>query len=278
MRKLVILGGNGMLGRELSALSVDRGFDVKTFDLPTFDISNPSAIRDSIKGADFIVNCAAYTAVDKAESEPDICRKVNADALLSLGEAVRNEGSYLLHISTDFVFGDSSGAALKETDVPTPLNTYGKTKLEGEKLLASTGCRNAVIRVEWTYGRHGNNFITKIIELARKLDCLKVVDDQTGAPTWTFDVSRAILNMLNNSTEGLFHFSCRGSASRFEVASFILKELKITKKLVPCKSSDFPTPAIRPLNSVFDCSKIDKVLDFARPQWQDSLKSFLAQF
>jgi dTDP-4-dehydrorhamnose reductase len=188
---------------------------------------------------------------------------------------VKEQNKYLVHISTDFVFGDKSEKALTEKDEPAPLNVYGETKLEGEKVLAGTGCEYSIIRVQWTYGKYGENFITKILALAKKLDSLKVVDDQIGSPTHTLDVSRAICCFLEKRPEGIFHFASRGFASRFETAKFILGECGIDIPLSPCASSEFKTPAERPLNSRFDCSQIDGILDFERPFWQDALKDFL---
>jgi dTDP-4-dehydrorhamnose reductase len=275
MMKLAILGSCGMLGSDLAELAPEKGFDVKTYPFPDFDILREDDVLSAVSAADLIVNCAAYTQVDKAESETEIAAKVNADCLEFLGNTIREQNKYLVHISTDFVFGDKSGKALKEEDAPAPLNVYGQTKLEGEKVLAATACDHSIIRVQWTYGKYGENFITKILDLAKKLDSLKVVDDQIGSPTHTLDVSRAICCFLEKRPSGLYHFSSNGFASRFETAKFIFEECGIDISVSPCASSEFKTPAERPLNSRFDCSKIDSVLDFERPFWKDALKDFL---
>jgi dTDP-4-dehydrorhamnose reductase len=273
--KIVLLGGNGMLGREFAAFA-SGAFDITALDLPSFDITRESDIERAVSAADVIVNCAAYTAVDKAESEPEICRKVNALGPAALGATAKKQNKYVLHISTDFVFGDTSGEPLSEESAANPLGVYGRTKLEGEKLLLESGCRHAVMRVEWTYGRHGANFITKILAAARKNDSLKVVDDQVGSPTHTVDVSRAMRCLTNQKAEGLFHFAAAGRASRCDVAKFILDVKGIFgKPVLPCMTYDTAAPARRPLNSVFDCSKIDKILDFKRPLWKDALERFL---
>jgi len=272
-----ILGGNGMLGYDIRLCLASQNFDVKVFDIPDFDIRNSTHLDYAVKSSNVIVNCAAYTAVDKAESEPEICRDINALALIPLCEAIRKYDKYLVHIGTDFVFGDASDNAHLETDIPSPLSVYGRTKLEGEQTVLASGCKASVMRVQWTYGKNGNNFVRKIIELASRLESLKVVDDQIGSPTHTADAAKAVLALIGKQAEGLFHFAAKGYASRFEVAELIFKEQNIAKPLYRVKTSDFSTPAARPLNSRFNCDKIDALLDFGRPFWKDALKSFLKQ-
>ena len=266
-----------MLGSDIVDVAEKRGYDVRIFDLPEFDISRRKDIEKAVSKSDVIVNCAAYTAVDKAESEPDICRRVNANAVGILGEVAKIADKYLLHISTDFVFGDSGEKPLSEEDKCNPLGVYGMTKLEGEQLLQKSGCRHSIIRIEWTYGSHGSHFISKIAELAEKLDCLKVVGDQFGSPTPTTSVAKAVMCFVGSEIEGLYHFAARDYASRYDVAKVILNELNLHTELTACSSDEFSAPAKRPLNSRFDCSKIDKILDFERPKWQKALKDFLGK-
>lgn len=275
MKRIAILGGRGMLGSDLAKLAKSGGYEVSVSDLPEFNITRNTDIQNAVSRADFIVNCAAYTAVDKAETDRETCRSVDALAVESLANYAKNK--YLIHISTDFVFGDESENTLSEDDTPNPLSWYGATKLEGEKLLQASGCHHSIIRLEWTYGTHGVNFISKLLDAAGKNPKLKVVGDQTGSPTWTADAARAIMCLIKNQTEGLYHFAANGYASRYEVAKFILSEKKIDKEIISCSSSDFPSPAKRPKNSRFNCSKIDKIIDFKRPSWQESMSEFLRQ-
>jgi len=275
MKTVGITGGKGMLGSDIRYLAEKHGYDVRIYDLPEFDITSEKDIVRIVSENAVIINCAAYTAVDKAESEPDICRKVNADAVGLLGRVAKSADKYLLHISTDFVFGDGGNKALDENDMTNPLGVYGCTKLEGEQLLQQSGCRNSIIRVQWTYGSYGKHFISKIAELAEKLDSLKVVDDQFGAPTPTNLVAEAVMCLIKKRAEGLYHFAAEGCASRYEVAGFIINKLGLETNLTPCSSDEFSAPAARPLNSRFNCSKIDKVLDFERPAWQEALEAFL---
>ena len=270
-----ITGGRGMLGRDLRAELEGAGFEALVFDLPERDITRSADVADIVSASDVVVNCAAYTAVDQAESEPDICRAVNADAPGRIGDAAAAAGKRVIHISTDFVFGDDGTAPLSEGAAPNPLSVYGATKLAGENALFASGADCAVMRVQWTYGLHGANFVTKIAELAERLSSLKVVDDQVGSPTPTASVARAVLCLIRNEVSGLFHFAARGYASRFEVAQVILDELGLETPISPCSSAEFPAPAERPRNSRFDCSKIDAVLDFERLEWRSALVDFL---
>ncbi|MFA6716575.1 MAG: dTDP-4-dehydrorhamnose reductase [Victivallaceae bacterium] len=276
-RKKLAVIGNGMLGHDIALAAGNSGRQVSVYDLPEFDLTDEKQLKQVVDSADCIVNCAAYTNVDKAESEEALCMAVNAEAPGKLGDFAAANGKYLVHISTDFVFGDLTDAPQKESDPTNPLSVYGRSKLIGEEKLLASGCRCGIIRVQWSYGINGNNFITKILELAKKLPKLKVVDDQTGAPTRTRDMARAVMDFLDNETEGLYHFAASGYTTRFETAGEIVRHFKLDTELTPCKSEEFPAPAARPHNSKFDCSKIDKVLSFKRPEWRDSLKQFFSE-
>ncbi|HJO95216.1 MAG TPA: dTDP-4-dehydrorhamnose reductase [Victivallales bacterium] len=275
MQKLAIIGGNGMLGYDLSRQAEKSGYSVKIFDLPEYDITNKDHLASIVGFADLIVNCAAYTNVDNAETEVEKCYKINADAPESLGKLLSGTDKYLVHVSTDFVFGDNSTKALTETDNTNPLSVYGESKLKGENLLFDTGANISVIRVQWTYGINNDNFISKIIKLASSLDSIKVVEDQIGSPTHTEQVAKAIIVLLGKKIRGLFHFAADGYGSRYEVAKYIAEELNIDVNIKPCSSSEFTTPAQRPENSRFDCSKIDKILNFNRLNWKESLCKYL---
>jgi len=264
-----------MLGSDIAVLAETLGYTVNIYDLPEFDLTAHHNIESMVADNDIIINCAAYTAVDQAESEEEICRSVNADAVGFLGKTANLANKYVLHISTDFVFGDDGDCALNENSATYPLSVYGATKLQGETLLHDSECRNGIIRVQWTYGLNGQHFISKIAELANKLDSLKVVDDQYGAPTPTSSVAEAVMFFVKNEIEGLYHYAAKGYASRYEVAELIVSQLALPTLLTSCSSADFPAPAARPFNSRFDCSKIDRELDFERPDWREALKIFL---
>ncbi len=275
--RIAILGGKGMLGTDLASACRQQGLEPIVLDLPDFDITNIEHLRQALSNADMIVNCAAYTNVDGAESEAELAHQVNAEAVGGLGAMARDTDKWVLHISTDFVFDGRSDRPYIETDIPNPINTYGKTKLAGEQLLTQAGCRHCIMRVEWTYGSAGNNFVAKLIQRVEAGQPIKVVDDQTGSPTATTEVARAICNLLGKKPEGIYHFASAGYATRFEMAQFIFDKLSIDAEPLACKTSDFPSPAARPLNSRFDCSKITRLLDGPIEPWQVPLERFLRQ-
>ena len=275
--RIVILGGRGMLGSDLTIGCRQQGYEPIVLDLPQFDITHAEHLEQAVRDAGLIINCAAYTNVDGAESQAELARRVNAEAVGRLGILARQHDAFVLHISTDFVFDGRSGKPYVETDRPNPINTYGKTKLEGEQLLAQSGCKHCILRVEWTYGSAGVNFVTKLIQRAKTAKALKVVDDQVGSPTATTEAAKVICRLLKNRPEGIFHFASAGYVSRYEMAKFIVAKLSIGIDVAPCKTSDFPSPAARPLNSRFDCSKIQRLLSEPIESWQGPLEHFLRQ-
>ncbi|NOY75570.1 MAG: dTDP-4-dehydrorhamnose reductase [Kiritimatiellaeota bacterium] len=277
MAAIGITGGKGMLGIDARGVLERRGHTTLVFDLPEHDLTQNSPLSELIEESDIIVNCAAYTNVDRAETESKKCSDINANLPGRLGKAAKLAGKRVIHISTDFVFGDGGNDSLDEESQVAPLNVYGKTKLGGEQALLASGCSCAVIRIEWTYGDGGSNFISKIADLAPTLDELKVVVDQVGSPTPTTAVASAIAEFAENDFEGIYHFAANGYASRCEVAKMIVEELGLETDVAPCSSDDFPTPAVRPRNSRFDCSKIDGVLTFERPHWKTALKKYLKE-
>jgi len=272
---IAILGGKGMLGTDLAKTCEKRGFGVRVFDLPGFDITNAEQLKEAVDSADTIINCAAYTNVDGAESEADLAYQINAAAVGRLGEMACRADKWLLHVSTDFVFDGESDAPYTETDTAKPINEYGRTKLAGERLLAETGSKHCIIRLQWTYGSAGNNFPAKLLARAKSGGDLKVVDDQIGSPTATTEAAEAICDLLGKRTQGLFHFAAEGYVSRYEMAKFMFDRLPPDVNLLPCKTIDLDAPARRPLNSRFDCSKIKPLLDKAVKFWQVPLERFI---
>ena len=274
--KVAILGGRGMLGSDLAA-ACRQSFDTSIFDLPDFDITNYEQLEQVIKDSSIVINCAAYTNVDKAETQAELAHKVNAEAVGRLGALAKETDIWVLHISTDFVFDRRSDRPYVEPDTPNPINTYGKSKLAGEQLMIESGCRYCIMRIEWTYGLHGNNFVTKLLQLAKSRKMLKVVNDQIGSPTATIQVAKTICKMLLSKPEGIFHFASEGYVSRYEMAKFIFGRLAMDVNLSACSSADFPSAAARPLNSCFDCSKIKALLGEPIEPWQRPLERFLVQ-
>ena len=275
--RIASLGGGGMLGTDLASECTQQKNNFESFDLPDFDIRNHQQLHNVVRNASVIVNCAAYTEVDKAESEPELAYQINGEAVGHLGSFARKLDVWVLHISTDFVFDGKSDRPYAETDIPNPISTYGASKLAGERLLVESGCRHCIMRVEWTYGLNGNNFVKKLVSRAKAGEKLRVVDDQIGSPTATTQVARVICKLLPKMPEGLLHFASAGYVSRFEMAKFIFDKLKYKVDLSSCKTGDFPSLAARPLNSRFDCRKISTLLDEPIESWQGPLENFLRQ-
>lgn len=273
MDKIVLLGAKGMLGSEVCNICAKD--NITPLDLPEFDITDKNQLEKALQDANIVINCAAYTDVEKSENQTDLAFKVNAEAVGNLAQIAHKKNIYVIHISTDFVFDGRKDSPYLETDRTNPVNVYGKSKLEGETLLTKNHNFCAIIRLQWTYGKNGNNFITKLISLSKKKDSLKVVDDQFGAPTWTKEVAKVVREFIAKKPQGLFHYAAAGFASRYDVAKFAFEKLKISTPIIPCKSSEFPTAAARPASSRFCCDKIQSLLDKTIELWQKPLERFL---
>jgi dTDP-4-dehydrorhamnose reductase len=268
-----------MLGTDLTACCLKEGLSAEGYDLPEADIRNVEDLKRVLGGCRAVVNCAAYTNVERAEQEPGLAMQINGEAVGLLGRTAASLGVPVMHISTDFVFDGALERPYVETDLPNPINVYGRSKWEGEKRLAASGCRFCIVRVEWTYGRAGNNFVVKLLDAARSRPVLRVVDDQIGSPTATRELAEVLVQMLRLPTfpEGIFHAAASGYTSRYEMACFICQVKKIDIPIEPCKTAEFPSAAKRPLNSRFDCRKLQSLLGREMGPWQEPLKEFLEQ-
>lgn len=264
-----------MLGTELMTTFRALGYDVTGFDVPAWDITRDDDLLGAVAKADIVINSAAYTNVDGAESDPETAILVNGTAVGELGEAAAAEGVRVIHYSTDFVFDGAATDPYTETDAPSPISVYGRSKLIGEEALAASGCDYTIIRLQWTYGTNGINFFTKLLQWAEDQSELKVVDDQVGSPTATTDVARATAELVDADAAGLFHYAAQGYACRSEIAAFTFSQIGLDRTVIPCNSDEFEMIAPRPLSSRFDCSKIDAVLEQPRPTWQSSLADYL---
>jgi len=273
MDKIVLLGARGMLGSEIYNLC---GKDnITPFDLPDFDITDKNQLEKAVGDAKVVINCAAFTDVEKAESQTGLAFKVNGQAVGNLAQIAHKKNIYVIYISTDFVFDGKKETPYLETDQTNPINAYGKSKLEGEILLAKNHNYYSIIRLEWTYGKNGNNFISKLISLSRQKSSLKVVDDQFGSPTWAQEAAKVICQFIAKKPQGIFHYAAAGFAGRYDVAKFAFEKLKISASIIPCKSSEFPSAAVRPANSRFCCDKIQSLLDKSIELWQKPLERYL---
>ena len=278
VKQVAVFGGRGMLGTDLIETLMRRGLVPTTYDLPELDLRKAGHLKMALQEADAVVNCAAYTNVDGAESNAEAAYSINADAVGTLGRLAAGHNVPVLHISTDFVFDGKGDRPYREDDPVGPLGVYGASKLKGEQLLAQSGCRYCTVRIQWTYGKAGDNFVKKILERGRNGRPLKVVDDQIGAPTSTREVALALTELLlqpGGVPPGLFHFAAAGYASRFEVARFVIEKKKLGVDVIPCKSNEFVAPARRPLNSRFNCGKIARFLKEPIKPWQVPLEHYL---
>ena len=284
--KILLLGANGQVGWELQRSLAPLG-EVSACDRRRADLEDLTALETLVAAMspEVIVNAAAYTGVDKAESEPEKAARVNRDATETLAAAAERTRALLVTYSTDYVFDGRKTRAYVESDVPNPLNVYGRTKLEGEQVLARAGCRHLVFRTSWVYARRGRNFIRTMLDLARTREELRVVSDQVGAPTHAgliADVTALALYGVNRRPEeadgisGIYHLAPRGAVSWHDYASFVIghalalgEKLKVRPdQILPVPTSDYPQPATRPPNSRLDTNKLCSTFGLTLPAWE----------
>ena len=295
---ILVTGANGQLGNEMRIISklTDDKYtftdvvEVDGVETTILDITDAEAVRRIVKenGIGCIVNCAAYTNVDKAESDEALCRKLNADAPKILAEAMKEVGGLLVQISTDYVFGgDPYNTPCREDQKGTPTGVYGKTKLEGEKAIEAVGCDYVIIRTAWLYSEFGKNFVKTMLNLTATKPKLNVVFDQAGTPTYAYDLADAIRTVLADyesenptagySKTGIYHFSNEGVCSWFDFTKKIAELAGNTAcDIQPCHSDEFPSPVTRPAYSVLDKTKIKQTFGVKVPYWTDSLKTCMS--
>lgn len=283
MMRVLVIGASGQLGREFCFISGEFKDLIFSFvDKNALDICDFEAIQQAIQGFEAVINCAAYTAVDKAESERDKAFAVNEKGVLNIAKASKNVGVKLIHISTDYVFDGKAYKPLTEQDATAPLNVYGASKLAGEKAVLDQKLNHScIIRTSWLYGEFGQNFVKTMVRLARERDEISVVSDQIGSPTNARDLARAICAVLPklksiNGTE-IFHYANEGVASWFDFAYEIIRILEFPCKVQAIKSSEYKTAATRPFYSVFDTSKIKAHFGLKIPYWRASLDKFIKE-
>lgn len=275
--KFFVAGSRGMLASDLIPLLEEKGKVIKG-DLPELDITNLASVRKLLlqEKPDIVINCAAYTAVDKAEEEKEKAFAVNGKGAGNLATLCSETGARLIHISTDFVFDGKSNQPYLEDDSPDPLGVYGASKLEGEKRVKEATDNYIIIRTSWLYGIHGHNFVKTISRLAGEKEELGIVFDQTGTPTYTVDLARAIINLLS-AKAGIYHFSNEGVCSWYDFAYEAISLLQARgntlklRELKPILTEDYPTPAMRPPYSVMNKNKYKMATSQQIPHWRDGL-------
>lgn len=291
---ILVTGANGQLGNEMRLISKEMTdhfiftdvTEVEGLETTLLDITNLEAVKEVVKThkVDCIVNCAAYTNVDKAETDVDFCRTLNAKAPQNLAIAMKEAGGLLIHVSTDYVFGgDPYNIPCREDQKGTPTGVYGLTKLEGEENIKAAGCDYVIIRTAWLYSEFGKNFVKTMLNLTATKPQLKVVFDQAGTPTYAYDLARAIETVLKDyakeqpasaySKTGIYHFSNEGVCSWYDFTKTIAAMAGHTEcDIQPCHSNEFPSPVKRPAYSVLDKTKIKETFGIRIPYWTDSLK------
>ena len=277
MKNVLITGANGQLGRELQLqFSGHDNFKIFATDVSELDITDKLAVASFVEcyNIDFIINCAAYTAVDAAEDNGELCRKLNVDAVANLAEIVAEYGSKLLHISTDYVFDGYAYKPYNEDDTVNPLSVYGRTKSDGEIVIKQLAPNSIIIRTAWLYSPHGKNFVKTMLSLGTTRSELNVVYDQVGTPTSATDLAHTILLILSSGKwePGIYHFSNEGVVSWYDFTKAIHRIAGIgTCHVRPVLTAEYPTKAHRPCYSVLDKSKIKRVYNIDIPYWEDSL-------
>jgi dTDP-4-dehydrorhamnose reductase len=288
--RILLIGANGQVGWELRRTLATLG-DVISASLegeygPAIDLLDASSLARLVHATapDAVVNAAAYTAVDKAETDPATAQRINADAVGELGDMLAERGTPIIHYSTDFVFSGTLDRPYTEEDAPSPLNVYGETKLGGEQALLNSGARALIFRTSWVYGARGANFLLTILKLLRERDELRIVDDQIGSPTWSRMLAEVTAQVLYRVLQGeldleqvggLYHLTGSGQVSWFGFANAILETTGLDANLIPIPSSDYPAPARRPLYSVLDNGLFQRTFGLAMPDWRLSLEQCL---
>jgi len=271
--KVLITGAKGMLGQDMVAEFQRRDYEVHAADHKILDITDIQAVRAAITALkpDIVVNCAAYTDVDKAESEPEIAMRVNGLGPRNLALACEATGAVLLHISTDYVFDGEKEGPYEIWDTPNPINVYGKSKLWGENYVRSLMHRYFIVRTSWLFGKGGRNFVTTMLELAKRGGPIRVVNDQRGCPTYTVDLARACADLVESGCFGVYHVTNQGATTWYEFAREIFRCAGIQVDLEAVTSDQFPRPAKRPKNSELYSFPLREILEWEIRNWRQGL-------
>jgi len=289
--RILLLGKHGQLGWELHRTLQPLG-EVIALDYPEIDLTSPDSIRVTVLKSqpELIINAAAYTDVDRAESEPEIAMAVNGLAPGLLAEQAKALGAALIHYSTDYVFDGKKGSPYVETDTPNPINVYGRSKLEGERSVSQVNGSYLILRTSWVYSLRGESFVTKVLSWAREQETLRIVGDQIGSPTWARMLAEATTELLAagrdevigwiDERKGFYHLAGSGSTSRLDWARATLrydpdKDSQITRTIMPALSADFPTPTERPLFSALNCDHFMETFNLRLPDWESTLRLVL---
>jgi len=289
MKKILVTGKNGQVGWELQRALAPLG-QIFALDVDGMDLSNPDAIRNKVReiAPHIIVNPAAHTAVDKAESEPELAMAINGTAPGVFAEEAKKLDALLIHYSTDYVFDGTKASPYIESDVPNPQSVYGKTKLAGEQAIIASGCKHIILRTSWVYGVHGGNFVKTILRLAKERNELRIVADQYGAPTWAkllAESTAQIIGSFSDDKSGIYHLTPTGRTNWHQFAEEIVRLARQYDETLkdrplsihPIATHEYPVPAKRPANSSLSTEKIRKTYGFELPRWEDDVAECVRQ-
>jgi dTDP-4-dehydrorhamnose reductase len=279
MLNVLVTGCNGQLGRHVRLLTSASQHNYQFTDVDTLDITKRDAVMNYVltNNINVVINCAAYTNVDKAEEEEDVAEAINATAVRHLADAMKVNNGTLVHVSTDYVFGGAAyNRPIREDDAMNPTGAYGRTKMHGEEAIFEVGCNYLIFRTGWLYSEYGKNFLLTMMRLFSEGKACKVVYDQVGTPTYAGDLARVIVDVVENEdfqgTNGVFHYSGEGVCSWFDFAKEIARQTQLTdSRIAPCLSSEYPSRVVRPPYSVLCKSKIKQTLGVTIPYWVDAL-------
>ncbi|MBR0113209.1 MAG: dTDP-4-dehydrorhamnose reductase [Clostridia bacterium] len=276
--KVIVTGAKGQLGTDVTALLKERGIDVFPLDIPEYDITDSESVKKAFDefSPDAVIHLAAFTAVDKAESDRETCRRVNVTGTENIARLCSERNIKILYTSTDYVFG-GEGEEFYETDSPkAPLNYYGETKLLGEQAVERMCEKHFIVRISWVFGPCGKNFVYTMMRLGAEKDEIRVVDDQVGSPTYTRDLAPLMCDMIQSEKYGVYHATNEGVCSFAEFADEIMKAASLKAKIIPITSDEYPSAAKRPHNSRLSKKSLDEAGFSRLPGWQDAVERFVA--
>lgn len=275
--RVLVTGVNGQLGHDVMNELAKRGYEGVGVDVAEMDITDAQAVDKVITGAgvDKVIHCAAYTAVDAAEDNVDVCQKVNAEGTENIAKVCKKLDLPMVYISTDYVFDGEGTRPWEPDDQRDPLNVYGQTKYEGELAVEENLDKYFIVRIAWVFGVNGKNFIKTMLNLAENHDTISVVNDQVGSPTYTYDLARLLVDMIETEKYGRYHATNEGLCTWYEFAQEIFRQAQVQVKVVPVTSEEFPAKAKRPHNSRMNKDKLDEMGFERLPSWQDALSRYL---
>ena len=275
--RVLVTGVNRQLGHDVMNELAKRGYEGVGVDVAEMDITDAQAVDKVITGAgvDKVIHCAAYTAVDAAEDNVDVCRKVNAEGTENIAKVCKKLDLPMVYISTDYVFDGEGTRPWEPDDQRDPLNVYGQTKYEGELAVEENLDKYFIVRIAWVFGVNGKNFIKTMLNLAENHDTISVVNDQVGSPTYTYDLARLLVDMIETEKYGRYHATNEGLCTWYEFAQEIFRQAQVQVKVVPVTSEEFPAKAKRPHNSRMNKDKLDEMGFERLPSWQDALSRYL---